>query len=70
LETAARASGIEPFILPADSERNIDAAFASFVQQGTTQRNREFPNTYQGRFVKEQGISTYGSLVSNCHFGG
>src|SRR5262249_41881542 len=33
-------------------------------------RNRQFPNTYQGRFFKEQGISTYGSLVSNCHFGG
>jgi len=35
VETAARASGIEPLILPADSERNIDAAFASLVQQGT-----------------------------------
>jgi len=35
VETAARASGIEPLILPADSERNIDAAFASFVRQGT-----------------------------------
>jgi putative ABC transport system substrate-binding protein len=35
VETAARASGIEALILPADSERNIEAAFASFVQQGT-----------------------------------
>jgi putative ABC transport system substrate-binding protein len=35
VETAARASGIEPLVLPADSERNIDAAFAGFVQQDT-----------------------------------
>src|SRR5262245_14671479 len=34
VQTAAHASGIEPLILAADSERNIDAAFASFVQQG------------------------------------
>jgi putative ABC transport system substrate-binding protein len=35
VETAARASGIESLVLPADSERNIDAAFASFARQGT-----------------------------------
>jgi putative ABC transport system substrate-binding protein len=35
VQTAARACGIEPLILPADSERNIDAAFTSFAQQGT-----------------------------------
>jgi putative ABC transport system substrate-binding protein len=35
VQTAARAFGIELLILPADSERNIDAAFASFIQQGT-----------------------------------
>src|SRR6516164_2214003 len=34
-----------------------------------TQRNREFPHTYQGKFVKEQGISICGSLVSSRHFG-
>jgi putative ABC transport system substrate-binding protein len=35
VQTAARAFGVKPLILPADSERNIAAAFASFVQQGT-----------------------------------
>jgi putative ABC transport system substrate-binding protein len=35
VQTAAHASGIEPHILSVGSERNIDAAFASFVQQGT-----------------------------------
>jgi putative ABC transport system substrate-binding protein len=35
VQTAARASGIEPVILPAGCERNIEAAFASFVRQGT-----------------------------------
>src|SRR5215813_3478576 len=35
VQTAAHASGIEPLILSVGSERNIDAAFASFVQQGT-----------------------------------
>src|SRR5262249_51386559 len=34
LQAAARAFNIEPPILHAGSERNIDAAFASFVQQG------------------------------------
>jgi putative tryptophan/tyrosine transport system substrate-binding protein len=34
VQTAARAFGIEPLILNADSERNIEAAFARLVQQG------------------------------------
>src|SRR6516162_4876498 len=33
VQAAARAFGIKPLILHAGSERNIDAAFASFVQQ-------------------------------------
>jgi ABC-type uncharacterized transport system substrate-binding protein len=33
VQAAARALGVEPLILNASSERNIDAAFASFVQQ-------------------------------------
>ena len=33
VQAAARALGVEPLILNAGSERNIDAAFASFVQQ-------------------------------------
>ena len=36
VQAAARAFGIEPLILHAGSERNIDAAFASFVQQRPT----------------------------------
>jgi putative ABC transport system substrate-binding protein len=35
VQAAARAFDIEPLVLHADSERNIDAAFASFVQQRT-----------------------------------
>jgi len=35
VQTAAHASGIEPVILPAGCERNIEAAFASFVRRGT-----------------------------------
>ena len=35
VQTAAHASGIEPLILSVGSDRNIDAAFVSFVQQGT-----------------------------------
>ena len=35
VQTAAHASGVAPLILPAGCERNIEAAFASFVQQGT-----------------------------------
>jgi len=34
VQTAARAFGIELLILPVGSERNIEAAFASFAQQG------------------------------------
>ena len=34
VQTAARAFGIEPLILHADSERNIEAAFARLAQQG------------------------------------
>jgi len=33
VEVAARALGVELLILNADSERNIEAAFASFIQQ-------------------------------------
>ena len=36
VQAAARAFDIEPLILHAGSERNIDAAFASFVQQRAT----------------------------------
>ena len=35
VQTAAHASGVAPLILPAGCERNIEAAFASFIQQGT-----------------------------------
>src|SRR6516164_7434323 len=35
VQSAARAFGIKPLTLPAGCERNIEAAFASFIQQGT-----------------------------------
>src|SRR5258708_16112803 len=31
------------------------------------QRNREFPKTYQGKFFKEQGISTYAQEFPPTH---
>ncbi len=35
----------------------IGARIQELTVEFPTQRNREFPNTYQGKFFKEQGIS-------------
>jgi hypothetical protein len=46
----------------------INARIQSLTAEFPAQRNREFPNAYQGRFFKEQGIGTLisGAAVNPC----